>query len=126
MLSNNTVMGLKVISINVDSIVYGGRRQLLRSFIEKTNADIYLLQETKLDFNIKFSIPGYNIIRTDNIREMSGTAILIRSSIPIRHPIFFNDTIQATSVEFKSCDSWLRIVSCYFPPGRNISANLME
>lgn len=114
-------MGFSVISLNVDSIVYGGRRSLLLNFIEQTNADIYLIQETKLDNKINFSIHNYNVIRTDNIRGMGGTAIIVRSSIPIRYPKFYNDIIQATSVEFQYGGGWANVVSCYFPPNRNLT-----
>lgn len=115
-------MGLIVVSLNVDSIVYSGRRNLLIEFLNKNRVDICLAQETKLDNNIKFKIPGYNIIRNGDKRGKCGTAILIKDNIRIRRPSFFKDLFQSTSMEFLFNNQWHGISSCYFPPGLN--ANL--
>lgn len=106
-------MPLEVISLNVDSIVTVGRRTLLSDFIHQNPADIYLLQETKLDSRVKLFYPQFNIIRGDVRRGYGGTAIFIRHGIPIRNVSIGTDVINFTSVEIRLNGLWHKIVSVY-------------
>lgn len=76
-------------------------------------ADIYLLQETKLDFRIKLVFPQFNIIRSDVRRGYGGTAIFVRHGIPIRNISIGTGIINFTSVEIRLNGMWLRIYSVY-------------
>lgn len=62
-----------VVSLNVCSIVRSNRINLLKDFINQTNASIILAQETQTDSTIKISMPGYNIFRGDIKKGWSGT-----------------------------------------------------
>lgn len=114
-------MGLHIVSLNVDSLVHFGRRNLFKQFLFDYKIDVCLAQETKLDHLINFKFAGYNIIRQDDIRGRCGTAIFVRSSIPIRKPTFYNDLFQSTSIEIGINNTWYGISSCYFPPGRTVN-----
>ena len=60
---------IKIISVNVNSIVTNARRYNLLNFINKHEPDIVLLNETKLNSNHRISFEHYNIIR--NGRSMA-------------------------------------------------------
>lgn len=106
-------MALKIISLNVDSIVRVGRKTLLADFIKNNVADIYLLQETKLNNSDKLFFPNFNIFRGDVRRGFGGTAIFVRHGIPLRNPSFGRGSINFTSLEIKINQSWHRIFSIY-------------
>lgn len=109
----NSAMPLEVISLNVDSIVTVSRRALFTEFIRQNPADIYLIQETKLDSRIKLFFPNFNIVRGDVRRGYGGTAILIRHGIPIRNISIGTDVINFTSLEIRLNGTWHRIYSIY-------------
>lgn len=108
-------MPFNVISLNVNSIVYSCRQNLLRELIIDTHAEIYLLQETKLDNLNKLKIDGYNVIRCDIRRGTSGVCILIKNDISIRNVKCYRDKIHAVSIEAHICDRWIRFGSFYIP-----------
>lgn len=110
-------MPYSIVSLNVDSIVHSGRRSQLTDFIRSIDPDVLMLQETKLDLEIRLRVDGYNIFRTDSRRGWAGTALLVRTSIPVRSVSCVRDPFIATSVECKLNGSWLRMVSTYMPHG---------
>lgn len=112
-------MPFRIISLNVDSIVSIGRKTLLDEFINDNSADVYLLQETKLDSRIKLYFPNFNIIRGDVRRGFGGTAIFIRHGIPVRNVSIGRGSINSTSVEIKLNSAWYRIFSIYVTHGCN-------
>lgn len=112
-------MTIKVISLNVDSIVSAPRKVLLTSFINSTRGDIYMFQETKLDAKIKLFVPNFNVIRSDVRRGYGGTAILIRNGIPFRNPTFGRDKINYVSIQIKIDGNWTRMSSVYVTHGHN-------
>lgn len=74
---------LKIISINVNSIIKNQRRASLMNLINKQNPDIILLSETKLNKNHVITFTNYNVIRNDREEKNigGGTAIIIKKSI---------------------------------------------
>lgn len=104
-----------VVSLNVCSIVRSNRINLLKDFINQTNASIILAQETQTDSTIKISMPGYNIFRGDIKKGWSGTAIFIDNNIPVRNLKITRDKIHSTSIECKFGGNWLRFSSVYLP-----------
>lgn len=110
---------LKIISINVNSIVSLQRRNELLIFINRNNPDIVLLNETKLKpfHNIEFK--NYNFIRTDRLTNKGGgTAILTRRSLDyeiISNPSSINNTLlKFTIIKIKLKNgSNLYIISSY-------------
>ena len=73
---------LKIISINVNSLIQNQRRECLLNFIETHNPDIVLLNETKLNPKYKIHFKDFNLVRNDrpNSKLGGGTAILIKKN----------------------------------------------
>lgn len=92
-------MSVVVISLNVNSIVYSGRRAQLDDFLSRNHGDVILLQETKLDDAVRLRIDGYSIFRTNVRRGWGGTALLIRNDIPVRNVNCKRAPYIATSAE---------------------------
>jgi len=56
---------IKIIAINVNSIIKNQRRASLMNIINQQNPDIILLGETKLNKNHILRFENYNVIRND-------------------------------------------------------------
>lgn len=110
-------MPLRIVSLNVDSAISSSRKTLLTDFISGHNADIYLIQETKLAANDKLYVPNYNILRCDVRRNYGGTAIIIRNGILFRHLNIGCGNINHTSIQVKLGGCWHRISSLYVTHG---------
>lgn len=63
---------LKLLSINVNSIVANKRRYNLSHFLTKHNIDIALLSETKLKNNHRIFFNKYSFIRNDRVDGKGG------------------------------------------------------
>lgn len=108
-------MPVKIISLNVDSLVHHCRRTQLLDFIAGSGAEVYLLQETELDDTIRLNIPGYNIFRNDIDRGWGGVALVVRDNVPVRKLRRINAPIQSISIEIHCNDRWESIGSVYVP-----------
>ena len=75
-----TVRNLKIIEININSIIKVNRSYELLNFINLQNPDIVLLNETKLKTNHKLFFQYSELILKDrsNASKGGGTAILIK------------------------------------------------
>lgn len=116
-------MTMRLISLNVDSIASTARKNLLYDFIASCPAEFYLLQETKLDSDIKLFIPHYRVVRTDVRKGFGGTAIILRNGISFRNYTYSTGEINFTSIEVKLSGYWCRIVSVYATHGSSDPAN---
>lgn len=85
-MDESTVKNLKIIEINVNSIIKLSRRYELLNFINLHNPDIVLLNETKLNTKHKLFFENYDLIRKDrpNASKGGGTAILIKKRYKIQ------------------------------------------
>lgn len=81
-----TKNNLKIISINVNSIITNERRASLLEFLQTHNPDIALIGETKLNNSHKLNFKNYNMVRNDrkNAKQAGGTAILIKKDIQFK------------------------------------------
>lgn len=87
--SKNTIINkinkqkLRIISVNVNSIIQHQRRSSLINLIKKCTPDVVLLNETKLNKKYKLEILNYNVIRKDRTGNNfgGGVAILIKKEI---------------------------------------------
>lgn len=76
---------LKMISINVNSLVANQRRFNLKHFINKHKIDIALINETKLKNVRKVNFENYSIFRDDRIEGRGGgTAIVIKKIFHVK------------------------------------------
>lgn len=82
-LNKKILKKIKILSINVNSVIKNQRRASLLNIINQQNPDIILINETKLNKNHIFKLVNYNIIRNDRNEEHpgGGTAIIIRKTI---------------------------------------------
>lgn len=81
--NKKSLKDIKIITINVNSIIKNQRRASLMNLIQTQDPDIVLLTETKLSKQHVLRFENYNVVRTDR-REGhpgGGTAILIRKFI---------------------------------------------
>lgn len=108
-------MPVKVISINANSLVHANRRRLFLDFVSVTDGDIYCVQETCLDTNIRLHVDGFNLFRCDVRRGWGGVSLLVRSNIPVRGVTCSRAPIHFVSVECFVGGAWVRFASCYVP-----------
>lgn len=108
---------LKIIALNVNSIVTSNRRVKLEYFLQSHKPDIMLLSETKLNMKNKIRFPSYCVYRNDRLSNGGGgTAILVKSSI--KHEIMNSPTMrnaEASSLKLPLQGSSISIVSLYNP-----------
>ena len=93
-------LSLKIISVNVNSIVSHSKRYELISFLETNNPDIALLCETKLNMRHKIQLQNYEIIRTDrpNSLKGGGTAILIKRDLKVHWCQIFDPSSMSNNI----------------------------
>lgn len=129
---------LKIISINVNSIIKNQRRYYLFDFIENNKPDIVLLSETKLKFRNNFTLKDYDVIlnnrnkpssgqgqnqnpnRNPNQSQGGGTGIIIKNNI--KHEVVtlkrahLLKTIELSIIKIKiDNQSKLFVISMYAP-----------
>lgn len=93
-------MSLKIISLNVNSIISFEKKFLLNNFIYQNPVDIYLLQETKLKESLSFHYNGYNFFKADNRIGCGGVAIIIRNDLKIKNfKKFMKGGIEMISID---------------------------
>lgn len=115
---------LKIISINVNSLITNQRRYVMLTLLNKETPDIVLLSETKLNKIHKIHFKNYSLIRQDrpNANQGGGTAILIKK--PLKFKTILNDKItsfkilETTVIKIKvnNCEN-LFIISAYATKG---------
>lgn len=125
-MDESIVKNLKIIEINVNSIIKTSRRYDLLNFIKLHNPDIVLLNETKLNTKHKLHFEEYELIRNDRLNSTrgGGVAILIK-----RHIKFKNYTNKTSNLLkcLEACiikiplltNKTLYIISAYYPSGNN-------
>lgn len=69
---NINTNSLKIIHINVNSIIKISRRYELQNFLSNNNPDIDLLNETKLNPRYNLCFNGYKMIRKDRFGSKKG------------------------------------------------------
>lgn len=107
-------MGLRIIAINVNSIVSLHKRNDLEDFIRRQKPDLLLVSETKLTPKHKMAIQGYTIIRRDRKNAIfgGGTAIIIKQGTVY-------DTVNVPIIDSFTC---LEITGIYIrlPAGNRL------
>ncbi|GBM44389.1 hypothetical protein AVEN_214313-1 [Araneus ventricosus] len=96
----------------------------IRKYLEEHSPDIFLIQETKLRPEINFSIPNYDVYRTDRPQrnnaptQIGGTGILIKKSLPHHHiPTPQLHFVEATSISLNLTNKEpFTVTSIYIPP----------
>jgi len=90
--------------------------------VNRNKYDVICLQEKFLKPEKSFSLPGYNVVRRNRIKN-GGLLTSIKDTInytEIRSP----NSIERQILNIKSLSSYLRIVNIYLPPNKPV--NKME
>lgn len=118
--SNKSLHKIKIISVNVNSIIKNQRRASLMNLINTQKPDILLLSETKLNKKHILRFENYNIIRTDRngTHIGGGTAIIIKKTLKyneIKIPEIEKDNIvEQTIIKLNSGNNKiLYIIAAY-------------
>lgn len=124
--------GIKVISVNVNSIVSNSRRFNLTNFLEQHDPDILLLNETKLNNNHKVSFENYDFIRKDrpNSIQGGGTGILIKRNFRyervILTPLHQDYTLETCAIKIHCQNNKKIIIICTYAAGHNCKTIVNE
>lgn len=117
--ANNYLNKLKIISINVNSMVTNQKRFSLYNILKSQNPDIVFLAETKLKQNHVIRFKEYNIIREDRSNKYGGgTAIIIRKNIAYQkintYDLRNNSILEHTIIKIKiNPNSNLILIAAY-------------
>lgn len=109
---------LKIVTYNSNSVMK--QKQELNDFVAIHKPDIMLIQETWLKQRYRFTIPNYNIYRTDRETRGGGTAVLVKRQI--KHNEIqrrFSQGIEGTGVRIYTPDE-VDIWSIYIPPSKQV------
>lgn len=109
-------MDLRLISLNVNSIVAYRRKYLLNDFISKNPAHIYFLQETKFGPNHSYSHPSFSTLSSSNRSGCGGVAIMVHGGFRIRNLFRVSGMIDAVFVDVCVGDEWISFGSVYVHP----------
>lgn len=132
---NNTYKNLKIVQINVNSLIRISKRYDLQVFLDANDPDIVLLNETKLNPRHNVIFKNYNIIRKDRIGATrgGGTAILIKNNINYynydNRIIHSLDALETCAIKVPiDSNSILFIICAYYPAGNSntIRADLQK
>jgi len=116
--NNNFTNNLKVLSINVNSLISNFKRLSLLEVIEEKKPDIVTLSETKLNQRHTLFFKNYNCIRNDrpNKNRGGGTAIIIKKGIKFNVINLNNNDkiLEKTIISIKlKTNKMLYIISVY-------------
>lgn len=109
-------MDLKLISLNVNSIVEHRRKFLLGDFITENPAHIYLIQETKFGPFHSYSHPSFSSVSSPNRAGCGGSLMLIHCGLKIRNLCRLSGMIDAVFVDVFLGNTWISIGSVYVHP----------
>lgn len=123
---------IKIIALNINSLISNQKRANLLQLTKKLNPDIILLGETKLNSRHKISYTQFTIHRTDrkNVIQGGGTAILIKNTID--HKVIHltdcenNKVIEATAIKIDLPNHEKLIIISIYAPGNNKMEFLQE
>lgn len=116
---------LKIIEVNLNSLVSLHRRHNLELFLKEHKPDILLVCETKLNSTHKVIFKNYTFIRNDRRNSMGGgTGILIKNEINFNKLNCDIDTgkLEYTAISIKLSNTKnINIFSVYNPPNETLN-----
>ena len=118
---------LKIISINVNSLIQNQRRDGLLNFTETHKPDIVLINETKVNPKYKIHSKDFNLVRNDraNSKLGGGTEILIKKTVnmvfvELHIPHLKNASVLETSIIKLSLPHQVKLyIIAAYAPGNN-------
>ena len=96
----------------------------LKDFMKNHAIDIMLINETKVNSNTKFFVPGYNVIRKDRFKGQGG-GVLIFIHADLKYTEIDINTKSIETVTIKLNDN-IDIASAYNPPQSKLSVEDLD
>lgn len=109
-------MDLRLISLNVNSIVNYGRKYMLNEFIARNPAHIYFVQETKFGPRHSYSFPSFSSFTSSHSAGCGGAMLLVHCGMKIRNLRTIMGTIDGVFVDIFVNDCWITFGSVYVNP----------
>lgn len=109
-------MELRIISINVNSIVNYGRKYLLNEFITRNPAHIYFVQETKFGEKHQFSFPSFATFTSSLALGTGGVLLMVQCGLKVRNLRTLVGSIDAALVDVLIGNTWITFGSIYIHP----------
>lgn len=110
-------MPVKIISINVNSLVERRRKILMDNFIARNPAHVYCIQETKLGPTHKhFCFSSFSTFGASNRFGCGGVAIMIHAGLRVRNIQKLTGIIDGIFAEIFIGNEWVQVGSIYVHP----------
>lgn len=120
-MANHNKSVIKIIQVNVNSLVSLAKRHEFSTFLKTHKPDIVLVCETKLNNKHKIGFEGYKFYRNDRESSGGGTAICVHEKIKSE---YLSTPTNITSIECCSVkviikDNKKLIISSIYKPPKN-------
>lgn len=112
-------MELKIVSINVNSIVEYRRKYMLNEFITMNPAHIYCVQETKFGAEHSYTFSSYSTFLASNRIGCGGTMLLMHAKLKVRHPRIVTGLVDCVMFDVLLSGEWITVGSIYIHPCSN-------
>lgn len=89
---------LKIIAINVNSLVSLAKRHIFHHFLLQHKPDLVLISETRLRKHHRVFLENYNFIRNDRETAGGGTAIAVRNGIIYSECTVSSEHFESTAI----------------------------
>lgn len=106
-------MDLRIISLNVNSIVEYRHKFLLENFIAKNHAHVYLLQETKFGPSHNFTFPSFSTFSAFHKFGCGKVDLLVHHGLRVRNLHQFSGLIDGIFLDIFINGSWIPTGSVY-------------
>lgn len=122
---------LKIIELNVRSLIALTRRQDLTNFLQINKPDIMLLCETNITHHHNINFNNYNFIRTDREPDtyIRGTGILIASKYAYQQidtRCWGLTSLECTAIQISTESQQINFISLYRNPSDNSNYTFTE
>lgn len=121
---------LKIIALNVNSLIKMTRRHNLNNFLCENKPDFMLISETKLKNIHKLSFPNYEVHRNDRLTDAGGGTAVICVNNYKTERIFCDKNITSfkyTMVRvFLNNNESVYVIAIYKPPSIQIKTNELD
>lgn len=128
--TNNNAYQLKIIALNVNSLIKITRRHNLDAFLNENKPDFLLISETKLKSIHKLALSNYEIHRTDRLNDAGGgTAVLFKNSYKTEQIMC---DLNISSFEYTMTQVFLNnnesifIIAIYKPPSQQLNVRELD
>lgn len=109
-------MELKLLSINVNSLVEYRRKFMLSDFMQRNQAHVYFIQETKFGDHHRFVFKSFSTFAVSNRAGCGGSLLLVHNGMKTRNFRTCSGDIEAVMVDVLVSGRWMTFGSIYVHP----------